>query len=72
MIVIKKTSNDSADNMLRKFSRMFKEDDIIFQVNRKLFYKNKTLLKKEKNREKAKRRSLKRMFSKRKYGKSNK
>lgn len=69
MIVIKKSKTDSKDNMLRKFSRLFKEDDIVFEVNRKLFYKNKNLLKKEKDREKAKRRSMKRMNTQKKYGK---
>ncbi len=60
MIVVLKKKGENNDSMFKKFSRMFKEEDIIFEVNRKMFYKKPALLKKEKDREKAKRRALKR------------
>ena len=60
MIVVLKKKGENSDNMFRKFSRMFKEEDIIFEVNRKLFYKKPAILKKEKDRDKAKKRAIRR------------
>lgn len=62
MIVVLKKKGESNDNMFRKFSRMFKDEDIIFEVNKKMFYKKPALLKKEKDREKAKRRAQRRVM----------
>ena len=62
MIVVLKKKGDNNDNIFRKFSRMFKEEDIVFEVNKKMFYKKPALLKKEKDREKSKRRAQKRAY----------
>lgn len=62
MIVVLKKKGESNDNMFRKFSRMFKDEDVIFEVNKKMFYKKPALLKKEKDREKAKRRAQRRVM----------
>lgn len=58
MIVVSKKKGEPKDNMFRKFSKIFKDEDIIFEVNRKVFFKKPSLLKKEKDREKIKRRIM--------------
>jgi ribosomal protein S21 len=62
MIVVLKKKGETNDNIFRKFSRMFKEEDIVFEVNKKMFYKKPAILKKEKDREKSKRRAQKRAY----------
>lgn len=64
MIVVLKRKGDSKDNLFRKFKKMFNEEDIIFDVNKKIFFKNPTLLKKEKIREKQKRKAQKKAYGK--------
>jgi ribosomal protein S21 len=54
MIVVTKKKGETTDKILRKFSKMFREEDIIFDVNKKVFFKKPSLLKKEKLREKMK------------------
>lgn len=54
MIVIVKKKGETTDKILRKFTKMFRDDDIIFDVNKKVFFKKPSLLKKEKLREKMK------------------
>ncbi|HLD27189.1 MAG TPA: 30S ribosomal protein S21 [Patescibacteria group bacterium] len=60
MIVIIKKKGESKDTFFRKFSRMFKGEDIIYEVNKKLFFKKPSLLKKEKMKERMKRRAQQR------------
>jgi len=57
MIVVVKKKGETTDKVLRKFSKMFREDDIVFDVNKKVFFKKPSLLKKEKLREKMKKNS---------------
>ena len=62
MIVVLKRKGDSKDNLFRKFKKVFNEEDIIFDVNKKTFFKNPSLLKKEKKREKLKRRAQRKAY----------
>lgn len=64
MIVVLKRKGDTKDNLFRKFKKMFNEEDIIFDVNKKIFFKNPALLKKEKLREKLKRKAQKKAYGK--------
>lgn len=54
MIVVEKKKNETTDKLFRKFTKIFREEDIVFDVNRKVVYKNPALLKKEKKKEKLK------------------
>jgi len=54
MIVVTRKKGESTDKLLKKFTKLFREEDIIFDVNKKIFYKKPSLLKKEKQRERAK------------------
>lgn len=62
MIVVLKRKGDTKDNLFRKFKKIFIEEDLIFDVNKKIFFKNPSLLKKEKKREKMKRRAQKKKY----------
>lgn len=62
MIVVLKKKGETKDNLFRKFKKIFIEEDIIFDVNKKTFFKNPSLLKKEKLREKQKRRAQKKIY----------
>ncbi len=64
MIVISKKKGDTKDNIFRKFSKIFKEEDIVYEVNRKVFYKKPTLLKKEKDRDRIKKRIMQKNYGK--------
>ncbi len=57
MIVIVKKKGETKDTFFRKFSRTFKGEDIIYEVNKKLFFKKPSLLKKEKMKERMKRKA---------------
>lgn len=59
MIVVIKKRGETKDTLFKKFSRLFKGEDIIYEVNKKLFFKKPSLLKKEKMKEKMKRRAKK-------------
>jgi len=52
MIVVEKKKNETTDKLFRKFTKMYREEDIIFDVNRKVFYKKPNIVKKEKKRAK--------------------
>jgi ribosomal protein S21 len=56
MVVVIKKRGDSKDNLFRKFTKTFIEEDIVNEVRRKLFYKKPSLVKKEEAKEKLKRR----------------
>ena len=53
MVVVTRKKGESTDKILRKFTKMFREEDIMFDFNKKTFFKKPSLLKKEKQREKA-------------------
>lgn len=52
MVVVTRKKGESTDKVLRKFTKMFREEDIMFDFNKKTFFKKPSLLKKEKQREK--------------------
>lgn len=56
MVVITKKQGDTKDSILRKFSRMFVEENIVDEVRKKLFYKKPSLMRKEKEKERMQRR----------------
>lgn len=62
MIVVEKKKNETTDKLFRKFTKIFREEDIIFDVNRKVVYKNPALLKKEKKKEKLKLKAQRRTY----------
>lgn len=57
MIVIIKRKGETKDTFFKKFTRMFKGEDIIYEVNKKLYFKKPSLLKKEKMKERMKRKA---------------
>lgn len=57
MIVVVKRKGETNDIFFKKFSRLFKGEDIVYEVNKKLFFKKPSLLKKEKMKERMKRRA---------------
>lgn len=57
MIVVVKKKGETTEKILKKFSKMFREEDIIFDVNKKVYFKRPAILKKEKLREKMKKNS---------------
>lgn len=57
MIVVIKKRGETKDTLFKKFSRIFKGEDIVYEVNKKLFFKKPSLLKKEKMRERMKRKA---------------
>ncbi len=56
MVVITRKQGDTKDTLLRKFSRMFVEENIVDEVRKKLFYKKPSLMRKEKEKERMQRR----------------
>lgn len=48
MIVVVKKKGESKDNLFRKFSRIFIEENIIEEIRERLFYKKPSLVRKEK------------------------
>lgn len=67
MIVVEKKKNETTDKIFRKFTKMFREEDVVFDVNRKIVYKNPALLKKEKQREKLKQKAHRRAMQYKSY-----
>ena len=63
MVVITKKQGESKDILLKKFSRMFVEENIVDEVRKKLFYKKPSLLKKEREKERMQKKP--RIFSRR-------
>lgn len=66
MVFVVKKKGESKDNLFRKFTRSFIEEDVINDVRKKLFYKKPSLLRKEEEIERIKNRGRKRVFN-RKY-----
>ena len=63
MVVMTKKPGESKDVLLKKFSRMFIEENIVDEVRKKLFYKKPSLLKKEREKERMQKRP--RVYSRR-------
>ncbi|OGK56110.1 hypothetical protein A3J15_01810 [Candidatus Roizmanbacteria bacterium RIFCSPLOWO2_02_FULL_38_10] len=58
MIVVEKKKNETIDKLFRKFTKMYRDEDVIFDVNRKIFYKNPALLKKDKLRNRLQKKAM--------------
>lgn len=57
MVVITKKKGESKDAMFRKFTKTFIEENIVDEVRKRLFYKKPSLARKEKEKERAQKRS---------------
>lgn len=68
MIVVEKKKHETTDKLFKKFIKIFREEDIIFDVNRKVFYKSPSVLKKEKQKEKLRLKAQKRAIPKVQHG----
>ncbi len=62
MVVVQKKKGESTDRLLRRFTRLTKEENIAFDVSKKMFFKKPSEMKKEKKRDKAKRRAQQRRY----------
>ena len=51
MVIVRKKKGETKDNMFRKFTKIFIEENIVDEVRNKLFYKKPSLLRKEKEKE---------------------
>ena len=60
MVVLTKKKGESKDNMFRKFTRSFIEEDVITDVRKKQFYRKPSLMRQEKEKERLKARARKR------------
>lgn len=58
MVVVDKKKGESKDNLFKKFTKAFIEEDIINEVRKKMFYKKPSLVRKEEAREKARKKVL--------------
>lgn len=65
MIVVVKKPGETKDSLFRKFTKMFREEDITFEVNKKMFFKKPSLLKKEKEKNRIKRKAQEQSIFKR-------
>jgi len=66
MIVVVKKQGETKDSFFRKFTKMFREENISFDVSKKMFFKKPSLLKKEKEKDRIKRKALEKKYFKRK------
>lgn len=57
MVFVTKRKGETKDSLFRKFTRSFIDEDIVTEVRSKLFYKKPSLLRKEKEKERLKRKS---------------
>ncbi|MEK6952073.1 MAG: 30S ribosomal protein S21 [Nanoarchaeota archaeon] len=55
MVVVSKKKGENKDNMFRKFSKIFIEENIVDEVRNKLFYKKPSIVRKEKAKERSQR-----------------
>lgn len=60
MVVVVKKQGETKDSLFRRFSKLFKEENITFEAAKKLFYKKPSLLKKEKEKERLKKKAQER------------
>lgn len=62
MVFVEKKKGESTDRLLRRFTKLTKDENIAFDVSKNMFFKKPAELKKEKKRDKAKRRAQQRRF----------
>jgi len=55
MVVVSKKKGENKDNMFRKFTKIFIEENIVDEVRNKLFYKKPSIVRKEKAKERSQR-----------------
>ncbi len=66
MIVIIKKQGETKDALFRKFTKVFREENITFDVSKKKFFKKPSILKKEKEKDRIKRKVQEQRFYRRK------
>lgn len=59
MVYVTKKSGETKDSLFRKFTRSFIDEDVVTEVRKKLFYKKPSLLRKEEEKERGKKKSRK-------------
>lgn len=55
MVIVRKKKGETKDNMFRKFTKIFIEENIVDEVRNKLFYKKPSIVRKEKEKERSQR-----------------
>ncbi len=55
MVIVTKKRGESKDSMFRKFTKIFIEENVVDEVRKKQFYKKPSILRKEKEKERAQR-----------------
>jgi len=55
MVYVSRKKGDSIDNMFRRFTRSFIDEDIVTEVRKRQFYKKPSLVRKEEEKERLKR-----------------
>lgn len=63
MVVVQKKKGESTDRLLKRFVKISKDENINFEVSKKMFFKKPSEMKKEKQKEKAKRKAQQRRFA---------
>ena len=53
MVIVRKKKGETKDNMFRKFTKIFIEENIVDEVRNKLFYKKPSIVRKEKEKERS-------------------
>ena len=61
MVVIIKKRGETKENLFRKFTRSFIEEDIVKEIRDKMFYKKPSLMRKIKEKERLQKRSKRRL-----------
>jgi ribosomal protein S21 len=61
MVIVTKKGGESKDSMFRKFTKMVIEENVVDEVRNKLFYKKPSILRKEKEKERAQKKHKKRL-----------
>lgn len=64
MVVVTKKRGENADSMLKRFTKVTKEENINWDVNKKKFFMKPAVLKKEKQKERLRRKAqMRKRFS---------
>jgi ribosomal protein S21 len=60
MVVVNKKKGESIDKLMRRFTKVSRDENIVWDVNKKLFYKSPAQMRKEKQKERLKRKAQQR------------
>lgn len=64
MVVVNKKRGENADSMLKRFTKVTKEENINWDINKKKFFMKPSLLRKEKQKERLRRKAqMRKRFS---------